>query len=236
MTRVSEKWLSEHPYAQTLLDFLWGRLQRRTQSLYNDCILLRPTEIVLTDDDSKNPLFPRGVFKKTLLELSDRRFISISEVASRKSGEMVVSVLCGPSPPMKKIPRFRFKGFPETKCKIEGCDAPVWPSIEQGLCHLHFLRNKRGKMAPDGRLIKKGSIEEKFKDDRAAYIYKVLVMFEKKINTLVKNMPLIEMRKAGHTYTEIGAHFSLSHERARQIVLEFSSEKPRRSIRTGKQK
>ena len=44
-------------------------------------------------------------------------------------------------------------GFTGTECKIEGCNNPVWPSKTKGLCNLHYQREKRGRMNPDGTLI-----------------------------------------------------------------------------------
>lgn len=43
-------------------------------------------------------------------------------------------------------------GFPNTKCKIEDCSNPIWPSKTKGLCNLHYQREKRGRMNIDGTL------------------------------------------------------------------------------------
>lgn len=44
-------------------------------------------------------------------------------------------------------------GFPGTKCKINGCNNPVWPSKERGLCGTHNEREKTGRMLENGELV-----------------------------------------------------------------------------------
>ena len=44
-------------------------------------------------------------------------------------------------------------GFPGTKCKIEGCENPVWPNKTLGYCNRHYLRHKTGRMTINGELL-----------------------------------------------------------------------------------
>lgn len=43
-------------------------------------------------------------------------------------------------------------GFPGTKCKIAGCENPVWPSKLKGLCGRHYQRSYTGRMLDSGEL------------------------------------------------------------------------------------
>jgi hypothetical protein len=44
-------------------------------------------------------------------------------------------------------------GFENTKCKINGCENPIWPNKQLELCSKHYQRYKRSRMAEDGSLL-----------------------------------------------------------------------------------